>query len=48
MAMPVGSMVAKFRQEFEDHIEAARARNPFGGDEPPDPPPPLLQGAVGA
>jgi NADH-quinone oxidoreductase subunit F len=48
MAMPVGSMVAKFRQEFEDHIEAARMRNPFGGDEPPDPPPPLLQGAVGA
>jgi NADH-quinone oxidoreductase subunit F len=48
MAMPIGSMVAKFRQEFEDHIEAARARNPFGGEEPPDPPPPLLQGAVGA
>jgi NADH-quinone oxidoreductase subunit F len=48
MAMPVGSMVAKFRQEFEDHIEAARARNPFGGDAPPDPPPPLVQGAVGA
>ncbi|MEA2154318.1 MAG: NADH-quinone oxidoreductase subunit [Solirubrobacteraceae bacterium] len=48
MAMPIGSMVAKFRQEFEDHIEAARARNPFGGDAAPDPPPPLLQGAVGA
>jgi NADH-quinone oxidoreductase subunit F len=48
MAMPIGSMVAKFRQEFEDHIEAARARNPFGGEGPPDPPPPLLQGAVGA
>jgi NADH-quinone oxidoreductase subunit F len=48
MAMPVGSMVAKFRQEFEDHIEAARARNPFGGEEPPDPPPPLVQGAVSA
>jgi NADH-quinone oxidoreductase subunit F len=48
MAMPIGSMVAKFRQEFEDHIEAARARNPFGGEEPPDPPPPLVQGAVGA
>jgi NADH-quinone oxidoreductase subunit F len=48
MAMPIGSMVAKFRQEFEDHIEAARARNPFGGDAPPDPPPPLVQGAVGA
>jgi NADH-quinone oxidoreductase subunit F len=48
MAMPIGSMVAKFRQEFEDHIEAARARNPFGGEAPPDPPPPLVQGAVGA
>ena len=27
MAMPVGSMVAKFRDEFEEHIEAARARD---------------------
>ena len=26
MAMPVGSMIAKFRGEFEAHIEAARAR----------------------
>jgi NADH-quinone oxidoreductase subunit F len=26
MAMPVGSMVAKFRPEFEAHIEAARSR----------------------
>ena len=25
MAMPVGSMIAKFRGEFEDHIETARA-----------------------
>jgi NADH-quinone oxidoreductase subunit F len=48
MAMPIGSMVAKFRDEFEAHIEAARARNPFGGESPPDPPTPLLQGAVGA
>ncbi|HUR84437.1 MAG TPA: NADH-quinone oxidoreductase subunit NuoF, partial [Solirubrobacteraceae bacterium] len=47
MAMPIGSMVAKFRQEFEDHIEAARERNPFG-TEAPDPPPPLVQGAVRA
>jgi NADH-quinone oxidoreductase subunit F len=30
MAMPIGSMVAKFRPEFEAHIEAARVRNPFG------------------
>jgi NADH-quinone oxidoreductase subunit F len=28
MAMPIGSMIAKFRPEFEAHIEAARERNP--------------------
>jgi NADH-quinone oxidoreductase subunit F len=27
MAMPIGSMIAKFRGEFEEHIEAARARS---------------------
>ena len=27
MAMPVGSMIAKFRGEFEQHIETARAAN---------------------
>jgi NADH-quinone oxidoreductase subunit F len=48
MAMPIGSMVAKFRDEFEAHIEAARARNPWGGDGPPDPDPVLVQGATGA
>jgi NADH-quinone oxidoreductase subunit F len=47
MAMPIGSMVAKFRAEFEAHIEAARARNPWGGEEP-EPPEQLVQGAVGA
>jgi NADH-quinone oxidoreductase subunit F len=26
MAMPIGSMIAKFRGEFEAHIETARAR----------------------
>jgi NADH-quinone oxidoreductase subunit F len=26
MAMPIGSMIAKFRDEFEEHIEMARAR----------------------
>jgi NADH-quinone oxidoreductase subunit F len=26
MAMPVGSMIEKFRDEFEQHIEDARAR----------------------
>jgi hypothetical protein len=40
-------MVAKFRDEFEAHIETARARNPWG-DAAPEPPPPLVQGAVGA
>jgi NADH-quinone oxidoreductase subunit F len=27
MAMPIGSMIEKFRPEFEDHIEEARRRN---------------------
>jgi NADH-quinone oxidoreductase subunit F len=26
MAMPIGSMIEKFRDEFEAHIEAARER----------------------
>jgi NADH-quinone oxidoreductase subunit F len=30
MAMPIGSMIAKFRDEFEAHIEAARARRGLG------------------
>jgi NADH-quinone oxidoreductase subunit F len=30
MAMPVGSMIEKFRDEFEAHIEAARARQDTG------------------
>jgi NADH-quinone oxidoreductase subunit F len=50
MAMPIASMITKFRDEFEAHIEAARARNPWGpgavagGDADPV----LIQGAVGA
>jgi NADH-quinone oxidoreductase subunit F len=32
MAMPIGSMVAKFRDEFEAHIEAARAKRMLGSD----------------
>ncbi len=48
MAMPIGSMVAKFREEFEAHIEAARERNPWAGEAAPDPDPALVQGAVGA
>ncbi len=30
MAMPIGSMIVKFRDEFEAHIEAARAREGLG------------------
>jgi NADH-quinone oxidoreductase subunit F len=37
MAMPIGSMIEKFRDEFEAHIEAARARrglgDPHGGEQ---------------
>jgi NADH-quinone oxidoreductase subunit F len=45
MAMPIGSMVAKFRDEFEEYIEAARLRNEFG-DEGPIVEPALVQGAA--
>jgi NADH-quinone oxidoreductase subunit F len=31
MAMPIGSMIAKFRGEFEEHIEAARASRGLDG-----------------
>jgi NADH-quinone oxidoreductase subunit F len=30
MAMPIGSMIVKFRAEFEEHMEAARRRNGLG------------------
>jgi len=46
MAMPVGSMVAKFRDEFEAHIEAARAANEQTVGDEPAPELALLQGAV--
>jgi NADH-quinone oxidoreductase subunit F len=45
MAMPIGSMIAKFREEFEAHIEAARARNELATTEEA-PPEALIQGAV--
>jgi NADH-quinone oxidoreductase subunit F len=45
MAMPVGSMIAKFRDEFEDYIEDARRRAFLGTDEPVEPPLQVLQGA---
>jgi NADH-quinone oxidoreductase subunit F len=45
MAEPIGSMIAKFRDEFEAHIEAARARNEALTTEEA-PAEPLIQGAV--
>jgi NADH-quinone oxidoreductase subunit F len=45
MAMPIGSMIAKFREEFEAHIEAARARNELATTETA-PPEAIIQGAV--
>ncbi len=45
MAMPIGSMVEKFRDEFEAHIEAARARNDLTTTKEA-PPEALIQGAV--
>jgi NADH-quinone oxidoreductase subunit F len=30
MAMPIGSMIAKFKDEFEAHMESARVRNGLG------------------
>jgi len=49
MAMPIGSMVAKFRDEFEAHTEAARARDEWAGsDGHDDADPVLIQGATRA
>jgi NADH-quinone oxidoreductase subunit F len=31
MAMPIGSMIAKFKDEFEEHMERARLRNGLNG-----------------
>jgi NADH-quinone oxidoreductase subunit F len=45
MAMPIGSMIAKFREEFEAHIEAARQRNELATTDQA-PPEALIQGAV--
>jgi hypothetical protein len=45
MAMPIGSMVEKFRPEFEAYIEEARRRNDSATDAFPDPPVRILQGA---
>jgi NADH-quinone oxidoreductase subunit F len=45
MAMPIGSMIAKFRDEFEAHIEAARARNELATTDTA-PEEAVIQGAV--
>jgi len=45
MAMPIGSMVAKFRDEFEAYIEARRQESYLGTVEPA-PELPLIQGAL--
>ncbi|MDP9388399.1 MAG: NADH-quinone oxidoreductase subunit NuoF [Actinomycetota bacterium] len=45
MAMPIGSMVEKFRPEFEAYIEEARRRNDAASDAFPEPAVPVLQGA---
>jgi NADH-quinone oxidoreductase subunit F len=45
MAMPIGSMIAKFRPEFEAHIEAARMRNGMALPPVPADEQALLQGA---
>ena len=48
MAMPIGSMVAKFRDEFEAHIEAARGRDEWAGEDLSGSDPVLIQGATRA
>ncbi len=45
MAMPIGSMIAKFREEFEEWIEAARERNDALTTEEA-PPEAVIQGAL--
>jgi NADH-quinone oxidoreductase subunit F len=46
MAMPIGSMIEKFRGEFEAYIEEARRRNELGSEEPLETPLQVLQGAT--
>ncbi len=45
MAMPIGSMVEKFRPEFEAYIEERRRELDLGTEEPVEPPLQVLQGA---
>ena len=46
MAMPIGSLIAKFRDEFEAHIETARVRAGLGASEPALGAQPALAGEV--
>jgi hypothetical protein len=46
MAMPIGSMIEKFRPEFEAYIEERRRALDLGTEEPVEPPLQVLQGAV--
>ncbi|UGS34193.1 NADH-quinone oxidoreductase subunit NuoF [Capillimicrobium parvum] len=46
MAMPIGSMVEKFRDEFEAYIEARRVEADLATAAFPEPELPLIQGAV--
>jgi NADH-quinone oxidoreductase subunit F len=41
MAMPIGSMIAKFRHEFEEYVDSARSARPA-----PEPAPAVLEGAL--
>ncbi len=45
MAMPIGSMIEKFRPEFEEYIEARRREADLGSNEPLETPLQVLQGA---
>jgi NADH-quinone oxidoreductase subunit F len=45
MAMPIGSMIEKFRPEFEAYIEERRRALDLGSDEFVDPPLQVVQGA---
>ena len=46
MAMPVASMIEKFRPEFEEYIEARRRELDGVPEHVPGPPQPVLQGAL--
>jgi NADH-quinone oxidoreductase subunit F len=48
MAMPIGSMVKHFREEFEAHIDAARARSELGTQEPSPEPATVMRDTHGA